>query len=685
MLKESTPTQLHPLPVSLIVPSRWQPRTSFDAETLLELAKHIHDHGLMYPVIVFVNEDDEHELVAGERRTRAIAALGLTRCEPWTAEHGTGLREAIRHVAEHGWVELGEEVHRHLVLDGVTIAARIEANGDHRHLHQLAVADNIQRENLSPLEEARAIEGLMEECGFSQREVARQIGWSQSKVQERLSLLDMAEETREALTARAIGPSHARHLAKLPEAIQPAATRHVQALIDKEGDQAATVRQIAVMSSQLRKFLNPDQWLPAPGEVLRPSTRNNLRLVRHLLQTADLEAHGEAIVGLRDLGDYEHTNITGKDPTKLEDWHVERVITALTGNAQQIERAWLLAATSEGWTCEQCHLHGVTPPARNGFEEICPLQREDAQPRQTCRQFAARDEPLILPLHNSELRGWARTLEVEGIISEPFPHLTDYATWAGLVEQAMARRDAQRAAAEQKKETAHIVGIAEYWQLQQEGELFALGAHFPHFQGHYCHKCANYRHELRDRDLPPCRWVVEDLPSHWGSRRAPQFAAMIRVDGLLLPRCEQFRLDVPLRVHPMPGFVMPDRGACIDWLHRMLVGGNRATKDGALVAPLWWLPYQRPVGKNHDLDGLLRYVKSIWDDLGDEAIATLFTVAGSEAAAQQLYRGALRLVDPTTGELEEWQSIAWRELTARQKPYDYPGDWPTPWVAEETS
>jgi len=326
----------------------------------------------------------------------------------------------------------------------------------------------------------------------------------------------------------------------------------------------------------------------------------------------------------------------------------------------------------------------VSPPARNGFDELCPLQREDAPARQTCRQFQARDENLMLPIYSRELGSWAKTLQVEGIVSEPFPHLGDYATWKDLVERATLRRDAQRAAAEQEKEMAHIVQIAEYWQLQHEDELLAPDA-VAHFQGHYCHKCANYRHELRDRDLPPCRWVVEDLPTRWGSRRAPQFAAMIRVDGLLLPRCEKYRLDVPLQLIPTPGFVLPDRDVAIGWLHRMLVGGNRDTKGGALLAPLWWLPYQRPIDKDHDLDALLRYVKSIWDDLGDEAIATLFTVAGSEMAAQQLYRGTFRLVDPTTGELEHWQAINWRHILAGDEPYGYPDDWPTPWVGGETS
>jgi len=687
MQAETVTNEILSLYVSTIVPSRWQPRTSFDEDALLELAKHIDDHGLMYPVIVFINEDGEYELIAGERRTRAIAALGLARCDRWIAEHGRGLRKAITHVAEHGWHVLADDLKQALIADDVTIEARLEIDDDHRRLHQLAVADNIQRENLSPLEEARAIQGLIDACGYSQRDIAGQLGWSQSKVQERLSLLHMAEETRQALTARAIGPSHARHLAKLPEAVQPAVTAHVQELVDREGDQAATVRQIAVLSSQMRKFLNPDHWLPREGDLLTPMARNNLRLIRHLLQTADLEARGEAIVGLRDAGDYDHTNITGKDPTKLNHWGLRLVIEALTGKGQDLDRAWELAATSEGWTCEHCHLHGVTPPAHNGFEEVCPLQQEDAPARQTCRQFHARDEDLVLPLDEYELRGWARTLETEGVVPEPFAHLTDYGTWADLVERATLRRDAQQAAAEQKKETKHIVDIAEYWQLQQQGELFALGAQAPHFQGHYCHKCANYRPELRDRDLPPCRWVVDELPSGWSSahqsHRSPTFGILVREDGLMVPRCEQFRLDVPLRIVPSTGFALPDRAAVLEWVHRILVGGNRSTRSGTVHGPGYWLAYDRPMGKAHDLDGLQRYLRDLWGYVGDEAMATLITVLCSEDTAMHGHRGALSLVDPTTGEGEAWAALSWHDFEGLREPYGWPAGHPTPWIEAE--
>jgi len=79
---------------------------------------------------------------------------------------------------------------------------------------------------------------------------------------------------------------------------------------------------------------------------------------------------------------------------------------------------------------------------------------------------------------------------------------------------------------------------------------------------------------------------------------------------------------------------------------------------------------------------LLRYLKRAWDDLGDEAMATLITVALMEAKAMTSYRGILELMDPTTLETERWASVRWNAVIEGGNTHNYPNDWPKPWVKE---
>jgi len=675
-----TTEQIHYLPVPLVVPSRWQPRESFDSESLLELAKHIADNGLMYPIIVFKNEDDEFELVAGERRTRAVVALGLSRSDPWIAAYGRSLNGAIAHVAAHGWQGLPLDIKESLVT--TTIAARIAPNDDHRRLHYLAIADNLQRQNLSALEEARALHDLMEEYSLSQGDVAKEIGWSQGKVSQRLSLLNLTAEARQAIITRVISPSHARHLATLPSSVQGAVTAHVTTLLDKEGSSEATVRKVAVLSQQLRAFLNPDHWIA--DEPVLPAVRNHCRLIRHLLQTEDLSTRGEDILRLREGdGRYsDHENLTGKKPDRLS-WHqVEKIVQALTGDNHGLDQQWLAIAKAQRWTCEHCQLAALQPPVcRRAFDLPCwrwTAQRGDPDHIVTCRQFfTAEGEPLIIDV-DSSLAGWANTLDAPGLLTGPFRHFQDYDAWRDLYQRAALAQAAQQEAAEMKRSNAYLVDLARYWAEQQDG----LFANVDHFQAHRCEKCTHYRPSLLDRDLPPCQFALDPLSSRYNrsTSRAPEFAMLVQRSGLMVPRCEFYRVAIT-EIAPSPGFVLPDRDAVLDWLHRILVDQNRTTHSNTIVAPLAWLPYERTsLAEVHHLEKLLRYVKQAWDNLGDECVATLLITATSEVAAMARYRGTLDLLDPTTLQVDTWSDVGWNNVLSGSRPHGYPTDWPAPWM-----
>lgn len=692
--------RIHQIPIPFIVPSRWQPRQRFDAEALLELAKHIRDHGLMYPVIVFRNEDGEHELVAGERRTRAKAALGLTQCKTWTGEHSNGLRVAVTHVAEYGWTSLANDVH--LALASTTISARLESGDDHQRLHELAVADNIQRENLSPLEEARALHDLMTEHGLSQREVAGQIGWSQSKVAQRLAMINLAPEAQEALSTRVLGPSHARAIAKVPMAMQPAIVRHVTEFIDTEGDQSATVRQVAVLTQQVRRFLKPERWVPPDGEPVTPATRNMLRLMRHVLGHANLAEQGDAIVKLRKSSDqWNPVNLLNRKPALLRPHEIGQIIQALTGEDKRIEQAWEGVAMERGWTCDGCQFGPLSPPAQSLGNLPCRRWRVEQQyaergqgeasPEvpQTCDSFTGPDDSLIIPC-TGELTGWAEKLAPgeELVTREPFHHFVDYAAWKRIVEHAAVAREEQQHQAEDARQNKHIVALAEYWRQQQEG-LFVETEDTEHFQAHRCERCTHFREELLERDLPPCEFAVDPLKERYGDApRAPKFGVLVRRDGLMVPRCLQFRVTIT-EVVGMEGFRLPDRKVVLDWFRAGLsMKTGRYTHENTMAAPLAWLPYPRPErGDLHDMDKLMRYLKDAWQNLGDESVATLLTVGIIEARVICSYGKEHKLMDPTTLAMEEWASMRWSAAIAGEDVvisgfYGYPKEWPRPWVRE---
>jgi len=182
---------LQTIPLTRIVPSRWQPRgAAFDAERLWELACSIKEHGLINPVVVFPRATPTpalphkgggsgglshvwYELVAGERRVRATLGLAWAAVDDQVTE-----KEAVEGLAGGGIAALPDEARAVLDLDaeegalvpvgaGVNVGwcqvlARVESGEtaeELQRLHRLAVVENIERESLSALEEARAMRG----------------------------------------------------------------------------------------------------------------------------------------------------------------------------------------------------------------------------------------------------------------------------------------------------------------------------------------------------------------------------------------------------------------------------------------------------------------------------------------------------------------------------------------------
>jgi ParB family transcriptional regulator, chromosome partitioning protein len=162
--------QLRELPVELIVPNPNQPRRSFDQEALAALAGSLSERGVLQPVLVRPLADGRYELVAGERRWRAAQIAGL------------------------------EEV-----------PALVRARDDAAAL-ELALIENMARQDLNPIEEARACEALVDELGLSREQVARRVGRSRVALSNLLRLLDLPDEVIELIEQRRLSEGHGRAL-----------------------------------------------------------------------------------------------------------------------------------------------------------------------------------------------------------------------------------------------------------------------------------------------------------------------------------------------------------------------------------------------------------------------------------------------------------------------------------------
>jgi len=173
--------ELAKLPLDLLQRGRYQPRIDMRPETLSELADSIKAQGVVQPIVVRpleppVNgESQRYEIIAGERRWRAAQMAGLSE-----------IPAVIRHIPDEAAIAV-------------------------------ALIENIQRENLNPLEEARALERLVSEFGLTHQEAAQAVGRSRAGVSNLLRLLELTAEVGELLEKRTLEMGHARALLGLTE------------------------------------------------------------------------------------------------------------------------------------------------------------------------------------------------------------------------------------------------------------------------------------------------------------------------------------------------------------------------------------------------------------------------------------------------------------------------------------
>ncbi|HDZ08651.1 ParB/RepB/Spo0J family partition protein [Pseudohongiella sp.] len=208
-------SELRHLPVELIQRGKYQPRTDMHEEALQELAESIKVQGVMQPIVVRPVPGDRYEIIAGERRWRATQLAGLD-----------------------------------------TIPAVIRLVGDESAI-AMSLIENIQRENLNPIEEAMALKRLQEEFELTQQEVAEAVGKSRTTVTNLLRLMSLSHDVRLMLERGDLEMGHARALLGLPAEQQSEAAKAVSG-------KGLSVRQT---ESMVRRLLADES--PKKAEVER--------------------------------------------------------------------------------------------------------------------------------------------------------------------------------------------------------------------------------------------------------------------------------------------------------------------------------------------------------------------------------------------------------------------------------
>ena len=205
------------LPISKIVPNKYQPRNIFNDEKIVELSESIKEHGVIQPIVVRKFKDG-YEIIAGERRYRASKLVGLDKVPAIIREY------------------------------------------DDKQSASIAIVENIQREDLTAIEEALAYKQLIDLHGITQAALAKQMGKSQSTVANKIRLLNLSDLVQQSVLERKITERHARALLVVKD--EELQLQLLQKIIDKDLNVSQTEQLI-------EETLNPKEKVKKPQTVSR--------------------------------------------------------------------------------------------------------------------------------------------------------------------------------------------------------------------------------------------------------------------------------------------------------------------------------------------------------------------------------------------------------------------------------
>lgn len=211
MSNTQTESTILQVPIEDIIPNRFQPRLAFDDDSLKDLSSSIKQHGIIQP-LVLRRKNDKYEIIAGERRYKAAKLAGL-----------------------------------------VSVPAII-SNMDDNTSAEVAIVENIQRKDLTAIEEAKSYQQLLDKGYMTQEDLARKMGLSQSAISNKLRLLTLDESVQDAILQEKISERHARTLLKISN------HQRQKELLDKVLKERLTVRQL----EEIVKNEVQSESLPAP-------------------------------------------------------------------------------------------------------------------------------------------------------------------------------------------------------------------------------------------------------------------------------------------------------------------------------------------------------------------------------------------------------------------------------------
>jgi ParB family chromosome partitioning protein len=241
-------------PIERIVPQKGQPRQHFAPQALEDLASSIREHGLLEPIVVRKQGNDRFEIVAGERR--------------WRASQKAGLKEVL------------------VVVKDVSPAKAFE----------LALVENVQREDLNAVELAEALDRMVKELGYTQEQLAQRVGKDRTTIANSLRLLKLPQRVRQMVVAGALSEGHARALLGETDA------KRLEALADRVVRGNLNVRATEALVRESRKS---SEKKPENEATKAASVRDlEARLARALgtkVEVRDRGNKGEVVIPYTDL------------------------------------------------------------------------------------------------------------------------------------------------------------------------------------------------------------------------------------------------------------------------------------------------------------------------------------------------------------------------------------------------
>lgn len=254
--------------IALVEPKVGQPRKNFDAEELQNLALSIAQYGIIQPITVR-KVGDMYRIIAGERRWRAARMAGLSEIPV-------------------------------VIMDA-----------DEQKSAEMALVENIQRQNLNPIEEAEAIEALMDEFGLTQDEASKRIGRSRSSVANLLRLLDLPDSVREYVVSGALSAGHAKAILALEN--KDRTEEAAKAVIAAEMSVRDTEKLIKKMNAE-----KPSVDKPAPAEGINYTRELERKVEKALGRRVKIKENGKLSsisIGYTDYEDLEKVLLAlcGKD------------------------------------------------------------------------------------------------------------------------------------------------------------------------------------------------------------------------------------------------------------------------------------------------------------------------------------------------------------------------------------